>query len=99
MKKLKTKKIEYYEVDYRELEEFISGIYGQKYEIVPDLELSNDCVEAIEVEPEPLEVYDQNKLKEWKTNGKGTYMFSILMTDLCNQGLIAPGNYLVSVSW
>jgi len=91
-------------VDYGDLDEFISDIYGREYEIVADLELMqegifNDVSKSTLVKKEQLDKWQQGELNKWKTSGRGNRMFHTLMTDLCNRDLIEPGEYLIEISW
>lgn len=97
--KLKTKKVEYFEVDYGDLEAFIEEVYGQEFNLACDQETGNDTALTMEVKKERLGEYDRDKIDRWIRDGEESYMFRVLMFDLCNKDLIEPGNYVIEISW
>lgn len=87
-------------VNYGDLEAFIDEVYGHAFSVPEDVEGSNDTTYAFnDVRPEPLSEYDGKKLAGFKTSGHGRFLLRILLTDLCNRGMIPPGDYIVVVSW
>lgn len=99
MPSLKCKKVEYLEVDYGDLDNFISKHYGREFEVVADQEMGNDSSKSLTVKQEPLDEWERRNLDEWISTGRGGWLLRTIMTDLCNQGLIAPGEYLIEISW
>ena len=96
---LKYKEIKYFEVDYDDLDDFISEQYGREFEIVADQGLMNDVSKTVTVKKEQLNQWEQRDLEEWKLTGRKNWMFSTLLTDLCNRDLIPEGEYLINISW
>lgn len=92
------------QVDYNDLNEFITQAYGltQPYEVVAEEEWGNDQSHTLLVEKREL---DEDELEDIvtmeATKGKRipSYTTSTLLDDLCNKGLIEPGEYLVRVTW
>ena len=88
------------EVNAFDLDAFVKSIYGTKsYSFIADNECGNDSVHTFTVVNEQLEDYEQDELNEWKENDSGNYMTSILLQDLCINGHIQPGEYIISVCW
>lgn len=88
-------KVLYIEMDYDELDKLISDAYGINYEFVAFEEAHNDSSHTFLVEAESLDEYNQSKL-----NGKDFhFMARSLLCDLCHQGKIEAGNYLINVCW
>jgi hypothetical protein len=96
---LKLKKQVFFEVDYNDLDQFISDFYGVYYEFVADQECSNDSQHTFNIKKEKLAEYDQNKLNEFVNGKSRTYIARILLADLCNKDIIEPGKYLIKVCW
>lgn len=83
------------EMDYKELDELISKEFGIDYECVAYEEWSNGESHEFAVEPNTLDEYNSNNLK----TGKLHYLTSGLLDELCFQGKLEAGDYLISVSW
>lgn len=88
-------KVTYIEMDYDEVDRIISDAYGINYEFVASEEAHNDSSHALLVEAEPLDEYDQSKLDRKDFH----FMARSLLCDLCYQGKIEAGNYLINVCW
>ena len=89
------KKVTYFEMRDDEVDELISGAYGIDFEFVPYEEACNDTEHTFSVEPEPLGEYDRSMLERKDYH----FMTRSLLCDLCHQGKIDAGDYLVKVSW
>jgi hypothetical protein len=78
------------------LESIVADVYGKSFEFGG----SNDSDYAFAVKNEPLDEYDIATLNEIVKSGFiEDYQLNLIMTDLCNTGVIAAGNYVVTVSW
>tara|TARA_R110000851_G_scaffold281823_5_gene435328 strand:+ start:301 stop:627 length:327 start_codon:yes stop_codon:yes gene_type:complete len=78
------------------LDELIAEVYGKSFEIGSD----NDSDYAFAVKDEPIGEYDIATLNEIVKSGYiEDYQLDLIMTDLCRKGVIAAGNYVVTVSW
>lgn len=88
-------KVTYIEMDYDEVDRIISDAYGINYEFVAFEEAHNDSSHTFLVEAEALNEYDQSNLdrKDFR------FMTQSLLCDLCHQGKIEAGNYLINVCW
>lgn len=94
------KRVVYIEMEYGELEKLIKQTYGKAYEFVAEEELMNDVIKSFIVKKETLNEWDQVALDKFKATGRtGGWRTNVLLTDMCNQGLIEEGNYLIIVSW
>lgn len=93
-------KVERFEVDYSELEVMVKEVYGINYEYPCDMECNNDTSQTFNIDGK-IDDYHRMNIKEWlESNGtKGNYMGRELLNDLCANGYIEPGKYLVKVSW
>ena len=96
---LKYKEIKYFEVDYSDLNDFISEQYDREFEIVADQELMNDVSKTVTVKRAVLNPWELKDLEEWKLTGRKNWMLYTLLTDLCNRNLIPEGKYLINISW
>jgi hypothetical protein len=88
---MKVQKKVIFQVDYREFERFIEEVYGVHLDFLDWQECGNDSTTALYAEKNPSvtpltgETVLENR---WE-----------IMDDLCNKGLIEPGEYLVKVCW
>jgi len=86
-------------VDYDDLEDLIREVYGKPFQIVADQEWDNDSHYSFAVKKEKLEAGDLDELKSFKEDGKYMNITNILLTDMCNNGIIDEGEYLIAVCW
>ncbi len=99
--KLKMTTREYIEVNYGDLDEFLTERFSfdPRYEFVAAEEMSNDSEKSITVEPE-LDKYDKEEMREiLETKKWKCCQTSTLLCYLCEKGEIPAGDYLISVSW
>ena len=96
---LACQKVCYTEVKYHDLDDFIQEVYGHEFSCVADQEWNNDTKKTVWAEKENLALYDQVKLDEFVKEGKYNFSLHVILSDLCNRGLMEPGKYLVSISW
>lgn len=97
---LKHRKDVMIEVDYKVLEEFVNKHYNQEdWSFVADQECGNDSHHTFIVENKPLDEYQQADVDEFKSKGYGFRITGELLQDLCAQGLIEEGKYIVDVCW
>lgn len=93
------KTVTYYEIEWTALERFVGEIYGQKYDFVSDMEVSNDSEHSFKVQKRQFSEWDVKDLEAFKTTGKTGWRAHLILDDLCNRGLIPEGNYLITVCW
>ncbi len=96
---MKVKVVSYMEVDYNELDKAISKFYGQSFECVPTEEWNNDSSYDFDIKKAKLSDYDKKKIEEYKSGECPSYIVRTLLVDMCNQGEIEPGHYLIQVCW
>ena len=99
--RLKKATKKYMEVDWQDLNEFLTERFGfdEEYEFVAAEEVGNDSKTSINVEPE-LSKWDREHIeKVLETKKWECYQTRILLCYLCEQGEIPAGEYLISVSW
>ncbi len=96
--KITTKTINF--IDYNDLEEFLCKTYGLDEVSVPSiLEASNDSSHTVWASKGPLDKYQEIEMKKFLENPYSVYGLHTIFKDLCNKDLIAPGNYVIQVSW
>ncbi len=91
----------YIEVDYGNLDEFLTERFGlnEEYEFVAAEEVGNDSSTTLNVEPK-LDKYAKEDVEEvLKTKKWKCYRTRALLCYLCEKGEIPAGKYLISVSW
>lgn len=98
--KLKHTKETIIRVEYYDLEEFASKIYGlQEYNFAAVEECGNDSSHSFDVDGN-LDDYDVEEAEKIKNEHTvDSYQNYILLNLLCKEGHIEPGNYLINVSW
>lgn len=92
---LKSRHVEYYEVEYDDLEKFINfHFFGNedKFDFVADQEANNDTSYPYNVNGK-VDNYDRKRINDKKTD----YMTQAYLDEACQLGLIQPGKYLVNV--
>lgn len=95
---LKHKRVEMFEVDYKDLEKFIQDHANQEYDIVSGQECGNSSSIQIRVDGE-LDKYDVEMWSRFKKTGRGSCLLVVILNALCNDKLILPGQYLINVCW
>ena len=87
-------------IDYSDLEKIVQAAYDiTEWSFVADNEMGNDSEKEVNVKAEEIDDYDAKHLAEFVTSKgrKGSYLTHVIMTDLCNKGILQPGCYIVSV--
>ena len=51
------------------------------------------------VSKEELDEYIKKDINKFIETGKYSYLAHHLFQDMCNKGIIEPGNYLINVYW
>jgi hypothetical protein len=96
--KITTKTVNF--IDYSDLEEFLCKTYGLDEVSVPAmLEASNGSSHSVRAEKGPLDEYEQKDVEKFIDDPDSVYGLHTIFKDLCNKDLIAPGNYVIQVSW
>jgi|ERR1035437_137067 hypothetical protein len=100
---MKTKTKTVIEVDYHDLNEEIAKFLKSKdlpigadgFECVVEEEWGNDSDHAFTLEKEQPDEYDMVKMK------KGNYQYKVgsILNWMCAEGVLAAGEYLVTVCW
>jgi hypothetical protein len=91
-------KVEYIEVGYSELEQYIKEVYGQEYEIPCGEETSNDMAKTYHVDGK-IGDYEERQINKWIQTGEGNYILNYLLNHMCKNGKIEAGQYVVEISW
>lgn len=98
---LPMKKIEYFEVFYKDFEKFVAQHYPEfkKYRFPLIEECGNDVTRVFNV-TDDLNEDDKEEFEEMLSNKEvSLYRNDLLFTKLCSDNLIPAGKYLVNVSW
>lgn len=95
--KTQTKTIHY--VNYNDFDHLVNEVYGIDYEIIPDMEKSNDSSLTASVKKSQLDTYDQQRLDTFKSGGHVNYMARLLLQDLVNNDYAPEGDYVIDISW
>lgn len=87
-------------VEYGDLEEFITKVYGLKeWSFVADQECGNDSQHSFDVDGK-VEEYDLEEIKEFQEKKvQSQFLTPVLLNDCCAKGLIEKGEYLIRVCW
>ena len=87
-------------VDYADLEQEVLAAYGHEWSFVADEECGNDTTRAFDgIDGGEMDAYDRDKLDRFITTGEGQFLARLLLDDLVRTGRIAPGDYIIDVSW
>jgi len=88
--------------DYNELETLIKKEYGHLYEIMPSEEVGSSQYAATYtqyVSKGKIDDYSAEEFDIFKSTGKGMFILSTILQDMCNQDLLEPGEYIIDVNW
>lgn len=99
--KLKFKEEKVFRLDHDELDRFIAKVYGLKdFSVVMTEEASNDSTLSFaEISARKQDEYDLEMLDNFKQGINRRFFTHVILNDLCIQGLIPPGDYIVDVCW
>lgn len=96
---LKVKTEAVHVVELNDLEQFIRQTTGHTYEIVPNEEWGNDQYHRFEID-DKLGGYKKEEWEAFKLTGvEHQYRLHTILSGLCMDGHLAPGIYLINVSW
>lgn len=89
------------EIDYNELEDIVNKHFDiTSYEFVAVQECGNYSSYSFNMpKAEPLDKWGLAAIELLKQDGSPTYYNHAIMQQLVNDGVLAPGEYLVKVSW
>lgn len=96
------KKVEFFVMSYGEWDKLVNQTYGKwDYEVVAEEEANNySCLKMEGVKREELADFYLRDIKDWISGenhqAPGKWQ---LATDMCNNGILEPGNYLIEISW
>lgn len=99
--KLKFKEEKVFRVDYKDLDKLINKVYGLKdFEVVATEEASNDSTLSFGgISSRKQDEYDLEMLNNFKQGINRRFCTHVILNDLCIQGIIPPGDYIVDVCW
>jgi len=82
-----------------EIEDIIRDTYGKYYEILSREELNSNSSLTFNCAKGALDQYDRETLDRFIVTGHGDWLLNILVADLCNNGKLAEGKYVMLFSW
>jgi hypothetical protein len=85
-------------VKWYDLEEFFQEVFGQEFSFSADQEAGNDTEHAFNVTGE-LDASEQKSVENFKATGRGSGLCGELLNFAVSQGLIQPGNYLITINY
>lgn len=86
-----------FDVDYGWLERTVKEKYGQKFCFVSSMECGNDTSHRMTVDGRDD---DPEELQKFKDTGYSWCITAeLLMNDMCRDGELEPGIYVVEVCW
>jgi hypothetical protein len=87
-------------VQYYDLENFIREETGIKdFEVLADLECSNDTALRWGITGQDILDFQREDFQEFKAGKPKQYMTRCIVENLCAEGKIAPGTYVINISW
>ncbi len=96
---LRFSKEEFLVVKCNILEKEIQKEYGREFDLVADLTANRDSFIKVMVYKDTLGNYDKECLEGFITEGEGSWLTPLLLTDMCNRDIIPQGRYLIDISW
>jgi len=98
---METKKVLYHTLDSFEWDRVVNEFYKptSKWDFVSNHEANNDSDYSFDVDGK-IGDYEEEELEKFKKgDNNGNRMTQTLLDDLCRQGLISKGVYLIEVCW
>ena len=99
MPPLKVTKAEVFLVDYGYFERFVESVYKREYRFTAAEEIPNDIEKMFDNITGTLDELEQEDIRRFREKGEYTFRTRAILDDLCNQGLIEPGHYVIRVCW
>jgi len=90
-----------FHVDYNDFNKLVNDFYKPPlgYEFVADVESANDSTHEFRVRKNDLDEWDKQDIERFRNDGKYQWLAGRLLNDLCDKGIIDPGEYYIRVSW
>jgi hypothetical protein len=90
----------YLVADYWDIEKLIKEVYGRDYHLPMCEEKNNDSYMIFDVEPDFKNGdSDVEDLEKFKNGEEIMYRTDIILNDMCRQGKLAAGRYLIRICW
>lgn len=95
------KKKEVFSADYRDIEELVQTHYGLDYwRFAEDTESGNDTSHEFNVARDAQSEWEKQDIQAFReSKGTKVYMAGRLLNDMCDAGLLEPGEYVIRVCW
>lgn len=90
------RKTTYIELEYHEFESMVykNFPYAYDYEYAPDEECNNNTKQSYDIDG----ILDKDDYERLEKKEK-SFMASVFLNKMCEDGIIEPGRYLINVSW
>lgn len=94
-------KKEVFSADYSDIEELVQTHYGvDDWSFTEDTESGNDTSHEFTVARDAQNEWNKRDIQAFRdSDGKKVYMVSALLNDMCDAGLLEPGEYVIRVCW
>lgn len=94
---LKCDKREAYFVEDWDFEKLVEKVYDQDYSYQADEEVHDVSKVYLNIDGK-LDSWEEEQLESFKEDGYESYVSRALLQDLCRQGIIEPGNYVINAN-
>ena len=89
-----------YKLYYKDFEAIVNSVYKvDDYRFTVDYECANDSSHEFTVDKHCNDQLEIDMISTFRETGKGLYLASIILDDLCDSDLIPAGNYIINVCW
>jgi len=96
-KNIKKKTI--FQMDDHIFDQIVNEFYGMTdFSLVADQELGNDSSYVYNTSNNSAS-YDKETLKNFKNNEFVSFVAPVLFNDLCSNGVLEEGEYVINISW
>ena len=95
------KKKEVFAADYGDIESLVQSHYDiDEWSFVEDTESGNDTSHEFTVVRGAQKEWDKQDIQAFRdSQGTKCYMAGRLLNDMCDAGLLEPGEYVIRVCW
>lgn len=87
-----------FSVEERDLNQFIKEEIGKDFSVSADLESGNDSVHRIIITNE-VQKWEKEEYIKFKAGNISYYMTGTIMRNLCAEGKLEAGTYIIGVFW
>ena len=92
------RRVEYWEVEYGDLEQLIGDTYGKEFSVISALCCGNDTMHSVRAQ-NCADKWEKREIQDWLDGGHEEIGLHGIFSDMCEKGLLEAGDYLVNVYW